>query len=590
MNRRQKEVQQAFLNSEAEVLQQLNTVYHQAQQDIEEKIFELFGRSDFQNLQTIVYQFEYQQAIKKQIDGILDDLNSGQFKTVADYLTNCYEEGYFGTMYDLHSQGIPIITPLDQKAVVRAVKLDSKIKGGMYSHFGENVKSLKQDIAREISRGISTGISWAQTAMHITQNMIGSYRNPKGAYAYAARIARTEGHRIQIQSTMDAQQKAKDAGADIVKQWDATLDGRTRPTHQLLDGQIRELDKNFEVNGKSIAAPGMFGDPSEDCNCRCALLQRAKWALDQSELDALKERAEYFGLDKAKDFDEFKQKYLKAAENVGTMKLNNRYNLVDHTQKMKSAMNNKDYDEYIKLLEKNKNESIQRIYSKYADKIKAVSYSKKEGYYSPSENRLVFSYPLQKYIDSGRSKYGTLAHEYGHYFDAQAKYDGLHFVELETIYSKTKYQMNRFSKVASSSDEFLAAARKDREYLKGILTKSIEEDLRSHHASSGVQDAIDGLLGHRINWGHGDRYYNRKYSSVKKLKEHKGLQAAYKELGIDASNQRKTAWECRTYEAASEMWANIMSAEINGGQELEYVKKYLPNSYEALIEILKGVK
>lgn len=321
MNRRQKEVQQAFLNSEAEVLQQLNTVYHQAQQDIEEKIFELFGRSDFENLQTIVYQFEYQQAIKKQIDGILDDLNSGQFKTVADYLTNCYEEGYFGTMYDLHSQGIPIITPLDQKAVVRAVKLDSKIKGGMYSHFGENVKSLKQDIAREISRGISTGISWAQTARHITQNMIGSYRNPKGAYAYAARIARTEGHRIQIQSTMDAQQKAKDAGADIVKQWDATLDGRTRPTHQLLDGQIRELDKNFEVNGKSIAAPGMFGDPSEDCNCRCALLQRAKWALDQSELDALKERAEYFGLDKAKDFDEFKQKYLKAAENVDTINL-----------------------------------------------------------------------------------------------------------------------------------------------------------------------------------------------------------------------------------------------------------------------------
>lgn len=38
------------------------------------------------------------------------------------------------------------------------------------------------------------------------------------------------------------------------------------------------------------------------------------------------------------------------------------------------------------------------------------------------------------------------------------------------------------------------------------------------------------------------------------------------------------------------MWANIMAAEVNGGSELEYVKKYLPNSYEAFIEILKGVK
>lgn len=61
-------------------------------------------------------------------------------------------------------------------------------------------------------------------------------------------------------------------------------------------------------------------------------------------------------------------------------------------------------------------------------------------------------------------------------------------------------------------------------------------------------------------------------------------------LGIDASNLSKVANECRVYESASEMWANIMGAEVNGGSELEYVKKYLPNSYEAFIEILKGVK
>ena len=74
------------------------------------------------------------------------------------------------------------------------------------------------------------------------------------------------------------------------------------------------------------------------------------------------------------------------------------------------------------------------------------------------------------------------------------------------------------------------------------------------------------------------------------LNEHRGLQSAYKELGIDASNLRKVATECRVYESASEMWANIMSAEINGGAELEYVKKYLPNSYRAMLDILREVK
>ena len=78
---------------------------------------------------------------------------------------------------------------------------------------------------------------------------------------------------------MDACYKAKDKGADVVKQWDASLDGKTRDTHRQLDGQIRELDEPFEVAGKKAMQPGGFNDPAEDCNCRCALLQRARWEL-----------------------------------------------------------------------------------------------------------------------------------------------------------------------------------------------------------------------------------------------------------------------------------------------------------------------
>lgn len=53
-----------------------------------------------------------------------------------------------------------------------------------------------------------------------------------------------------------------------------------------------------------------FGIASEDIYCRCALLQRAKWALGEDELKTLKERAKYYGLDKTKDFNEFKSKYM----------------------------------------------------------------------------------------------------------------------------------------------------------------------------------------------------------------------------------------------------------------------------------------
>lgn len=62
--------------------------------------------------------------------------------------------------------------------------------------------------------------------------------------------------------------------------------------------------------------PGGFGVAEEDINCRCAILQRARWALDEAELQTLKDRAAYYGLDKADSFNEFKRKYLKAAHIV----------------------------------------------------------------------------------------------------------------------------------------------------------------------------------------------------------------------------------------------------------------------------------
>jgi uncharacterized protein with gpF-like domain len=128
----------------------------------------------------------------------------------------------------------------------------------------------------------------------------------------ARTIVLTETHRIREEASQDARVEAKKQGCNIVKQWDATLDGKTRDTHRRLDGQIREVDEPFEIDGKKAMQPGGFGLPEEDCNCRCVGLTRAKWALDEKELDTLKERADYFELDKTDSFEEFKRKYLDA--------------------------------------------------------------------------------------------------------------------------------------------------------------------------------------------------------------------------------------------------------------------------------------
>jgi SPP1 gp7 family putative phage head morphogenesis protein len=328
LNKREKEVIQAQLDAEKAVLKKLETQYQRVLNDINQKV-KLFD-SDIKGLdallnmegfddgrkatlesmkQSKVYQKQYQEALKKQIAGILDKLHGDTYSTVEQYLKECYQDGYIGTMYDIQGQGVPIVVPIDQESVTKAVVLDSKVVKGYYDALGVDFDRLKKVIPAEVSRGIASSLPYIDIARNINN------ASKSGLYN-AVRIARTEGHRIQQSATHDAQKAAKAKGADVVKQWDSTLDGRTRPTHRKLDGQIREVDEPFEVDGMKAMMPGDFGRPEEDINCRCVSLTRAKWALDDDELKTLNERAEFFELDKAKDFEDFKKKYLKASKQM----------------------------------------------------------------------------------------------------------------------------------------------------------------------------------------------------------------------------------------------------------------------------------
>lgn len=94
---------------------------------------------------------------------------------------------------------------------------------------GEDVTYLKKAVRAEVSRGIANGSTWNEVAGKLSRHMANTPFQK--AYNNSIRIARTEGHRIQVQSALDAQHVAKSKGADIVKQWDATLDGATREHH-----------------------------------------------------------------------------------------------------------------------------------------------------------------------------------------------------------------------------------------------------------------------------------------------------------------------------------------------------------------------
>lgn len=371
MNYRQKMVQQQFLNNEEAVIKRLTQVYTQSLKDCTAKAAQFQAQIDEltavydtledeaekevmkSRIRSKIYQKNYQEAMQKQFGDILDDMHKKNYETVAEYLEGCYDEGFMGALYDLQGQGIPLCFPIDQEAVTRAVQLDSKISEGMYQHLGEDVSQLKKHITAQVSRGISTGMAFEAMAQQLRFKMIGTYNNPGGSLAYALRIARTEGHRIQVQSAMDACHKAKEKGADVVKQWDSTLDAKTRTSHQHVDSEVRELDKPFS-NG--LMFPGdPDGGAAEVINCRCALLQRARWAIDDgfTKMNNFTKQLESF--ESPEDYAEFKKSFF-SKENRQYMnyvsKMEEKYGTKNFA-KVLDAMDTREYNHYSKLLEGN---------------------------------------------------------------------------------------------------------------------------------------------------------------------------------------------------------------------------------------------
>jgi SPP1 gp7 family putative phage head morphogenesis protein len=323
LNKREKEAQQVFLDNEKAVLKKLENNYKDALSEINSKIELLMSRQDA-DMQHVIYQVEYQKALKKQVEAILETLHSNEFETVSEYLTKSYEDGFITTMYNLQGQGIPLIFPIDQEQVVNAIQHETKLSESLYAKLGLDTKDLSKKIAGEISRGLSGGQMYSE----IARNIAGWAMIPKNN---AMRIARTEAHRIQTRASMNACDKAKSKGAEVVKQWDASLDKRTRDSHRDVDGEIRELDEPFS-NG--LMYPGdPSGSAAEVVNCRCALLQRARWALGNDytkwspDAPVLvdDDGTTQFAIIEAKNYKEFQKKYAQASERVreSVQKMNN---------------------------------------------------------------------------------------------------------------------------------------------------------------------------------------------------------------------------------------------------------------------------
>lgn len=129
-------------------------------------------------------------------------------------------------------------------------------------------------ITRIVSNGVDDGLSVPDIARQVEERLTatGSDFWPNRAVV----VARTEAvGATNAGAFSGAVRRAREEGdANPQKEWIATHDTRTRPTHRIADGQRQPLMEPFIVGGVRLMFPGdpTANAPQETIQCRCSML------------------------------------------------------------------------------------------------------------------------------------------------------------------------------------------------------------------------------------------------------------------------------------------------------------------------------
>lgn len=154
-------------------------------------------------------------------------------------------------------------TLLDENTVRNLIESDETLLPLRHLDLAADMRWNTKKINAEVLQGIIQGESVADIASRFERitdmNSVSALRNARTAVTGAENKGR-----------MDGYTQAKMLGVKLKKRWMSALDGRTRHTHRALNGQMRENDKPFEVDGYEIMYPGdPMAAPEMVYNCRC---------------------------------------------------------------------------------------------------------------------------------------------------------------------------------------------------------------------------------------------------------------------------------------------------------------------------------
>ncbi|MDY4420174.1 MAG: phage minor head protein, partial [Clostridium perfringens] len=175
-----------------------------------------------------------------------------------------YEENYFGLFYELESKyKINLSFSMISEDYVKKA-IEYPVGGLNLSErlYGKHLNDLKIKVKACLTDHMINDRGYKVMAKKLSEISNADYKQ-------SLRIAITEGNRLRSLARQDSYEEATDLGIDLKKKWLSTLDSKTRCLHRALDGQVKNVDEEFEISGYTALEPRLFGVASMDIHCRC---------------------------------------------------------------------------------------------------------------------------------------------------------------------------------------------------------------------------------------------------------------------------------------------------------------------------------
>lgn len=211
-------------------------------------------------------KYQRLEKLQAEIKVIISGMTEKVQRKVASGLEDIYTNSYNVLGYALENSAQLAWALPPQRAIAEAI--NNPISGiKVTESLNRNRDYIISEINGEITRGLIRGDSYRNMARGIKKKLEGNVNKN------TLRIARTEAHKVQTIAQQDSFDYAESKGVEGKKVWVATLDSRTRPDHQEMDGKEADEDGYFTFpDGVKTQGPGLSGEPHQDIQCRCALL------------------------------------------------------------------------------------------------------------------------------------------------------------------------------------------------------------------------------------------------------------------------------------------------------------------------------